>query len=323
MDVNTQHNSLQPVRNTSDVGIIVGRFQVGILHQGHIDLIQTVIDENARVIIFLGLSPLKTSFNNPLDFEARKQLVLEKFPDITVVYINDCVSDEIWSSVLDRQIKSLTGPSDEVLLYGSRDAFISHYSGKYECVELHQDVYLSGTAIRKKIGKRVKSDAAFREGVIWATHNRYKNPHPTVDIAIFNSNGDELLVAKKPNEEKFRLIGGFVDTDETYEQAAVREVSEEASGIEIGGISGLTYLGSHVIDDWRFRNELENVVTTLFKATHVFGRPIPADDIEELHWIPMERLTDKPIGNLIVPEHIALLEKVVEDYKATSDKEIN
>jgi bifunctional NMN adenylyltransferase/nudix hydrolase len=313
------HNRLGVPRETADVGVIVGRFQVANLHQGHRDLIQTVINESERTIIFLGLSPLKTSKINPLDFEARKQMLQDEYPDVTIAYIKDKPSDEVWSKDLDEQISNLTGPNKRVVLYGSRDAFISHYHGRYETIELRQEVFISGTATRNKIGKTVKADPAFREGVIWATHNQYPNPKPTVDIAIFDSNDENILLAKKFYESKLRFIGGFVDKGETTEQAAVREVSEETSGIEIGGTDGLTYEGSFVIDDWRYRSEEENILTTLFTATHLFGRPEPRDDIAELHWVSIKDLAvaaDKgKLKDLVEAVHIPMMKHILRDYE--------
>jgi bifunctional NMN adenylyltransferase/nudix hydrolase len=308
MAMEDTHNRLGVTRETADVGVIVGRFQVANLHQGHRDLIQTVIDESERTIIFLGLSPLKTSKINPLDFEARKQMLQDEYPDITIAYIKDKPSDEVWSKDLDEQISNLTGPNKRVVLYGSRDAFISHYTGRYETQELRQEVYISGTAVRNKIGKTVKADPAFREGVIWATHNQYPNPKPTVDIAIFDQKNENILLAKKFYETKFRFVGGFVDKGETYEMAAVREVAEETNGIEIGGIGGLTHIGSFVIDDWRYRGEVENIITTLYTATLLHGRPEPRDDIAELHWVPIKTLLKGNLENLIEAVHIPMIE---------------
>jgi bifunctional NMN adenylyltransferase/nudix hydrolase len=50
------------------------------LHDAHKDLIETVCDKHDKVIIFLGLSPLMVTRENPLDFESRKQMILEQFP---------------------------------------------------------------------------------------------------------------------------------------------------------------------------------------------------------------------------------------------------
>ena len=45
-------------KNTK-IGVIVGRFQTPFLTDGHIDLIKTVLKENDKVIIVLGVLYLK------------------------------------------------------------------------------------------------------------------------------------------------------------------------------------------------------------------------------------------------------------------------
>jgi bifunctional NMN adenylyltransferase/nudix hydrolase len=274
---------------TSDVGVIVGRFQVNELHDGHKALIDSVVAENERVIIFLGLSPLKTTRNNPLDFRARKQMISEIYPDIDILYINDCVSDEAWSKDLDRQISNNVGPESRVALYGSRDAFISHYSGRYPTVELVQETYVSGTSIRQAIAHKTNPSTDFRAGVIWATKNQFCNPKLTTDVAIFDSSNEYLVLGRKPNEGKFRFIWGFVNPNETAEMCAAREVQEE-TGLEIGGINELKHLGTHVIDDWRYRGESENILTSFYLANYKFGRPEPNDDICEVKLICLKKL---------------------------------
>ena len=91
---------MKDARPQYDVGALVGRFQVHELHEAHKALIQHVFDNHEKVIIFLGLSPLPVSFNNPLDFESRKQMILAEFPEAIVLYCKDTVSDEVWSRMI-------------------------------------------------------------------------------------------------------------------------------------------------------------------------------------------------------------------------------
>lgn len=279
-----------------DVGVIVGRFQVPNLHDAHYDLIKSVCEEHPKVIVFLGLSVVRGTRNNPLDFESRKQMILEAFPNVNVLYIADVNNDELWSKKLDEQINHLVSPGQSVMLYGSRDSFITHYTGKYATQELEQNRFVSGTEIRKEISAKVRATADFRAGAIWASHNQYPKVFSCVDVAIFDSKEEKLLLARKPNETLFRFVGGFADPkNSTFEADGRREVAEE-TGATVGG---LVYVGSFQIDDWRYRNEVDKIRTILFKATYQYGGVKPDDDIAELRWFDVAKVTNQDI----VPEH--------------------
>jgi bifunctional NMN adenylyltransferase/nudix hydrolase len=287
----------------SDVGVIVGRFHVDNLHEAHVDLIQSVCNEHDKIIIFLGLAPLKGTVANPLDFECRKQMIQEKFPDVNILYIKDTKENAVWSKKLDEQVSDIVGPNQTVVMYGSRDSFIKSYEGKYPTQELMQEVYVSGTEIRRKISRKVRNDAKFRGGIIWGTYNRYPTVFTTVDVAILNEDGDKILLARKPYENEYRFIGGFADPNSSsFEADARREVMEEA-GIDI---SDPEYIGSFKIDDWRYRNEVDKIKTILFTCKLVSGRPKAADDICEVKWFSISDLTKsltKGDLSVVVQEH--------------------
>ena len=201
----------------ADVGVIIGRFQVHTLHEAHIELIDTVKERHERVIVFLGLSPLRNTSRNPLDFKARKNLINEHYEDIDVFYIDDVPDDVLWSKKLDEQVKKWTNPGESVVLYGSRDSFISKYHGINRVCRLESDSYISGSEIRKKIKTNYLSTEPFRAGIISATGQRYKVAYQTIDVAIIDEN--KVLLARKPNEEKWRFIGGFSSVDSNSQSA--------------------------------------------------------------------------------------------------------
>lgn len=297
------------VKDEHDVGVIVGRFQVHELHQGHLDLLQTVTKRHAKVLVFLGLSPLRVTKENPLDFESRKQMILDKFPKVTVLYVKDVGDDNVWSKRLDEQITDNITPSQTAVLYGSRDSFITHYHGKFSTQELEQDAYFSGTEVRKTISRSVRSTVDFRAGVIWASASTFPTCYPTVDIAIFSRSGDRILLGRKPNESLYRLIGGFADPgSESYEDDARREVLEEAS-IEI---TDPIYVGSQKVDDWRYRSEQDCIKTILFIAFHKSGDPRPDDDIAEVRWFKLEDLKEGlTLHDTVIPSHQHLVERAI------------
>ena len=296
----------------NDVGVIVGRFHVGSLHDGQRSLFDFVIGRHSKVIVLLGLAPVRGTIENPLDFESRKQMVLEDYPDVIVLYQKDVNDDDIWSKQVDEKIGDLVAPNQTVTCYGSRDSFIAHYKGKYECVEMEQKVFISGTEIRKKISNKVKSSEQWREGAIWQTTNRYPTAFPTVDVAIINSERTKLLLGRKPNEREYRFIGGFVKPGDNLE-TTVRRETEEETHLEVDGIK---YIISEFVDDWRYRNSQDKIITTLFEATIVFGRPEPDDDIEELRFFDIVvkdgNLKVDISKDMVVPIHRVLMAKFEE-----------
>jgi bifunctional NMN adenylyltransferase/nudix hydrolase len=235
------------------IGVIIGRFQIDELHEGHRALIDYVIEKNDTLILFVGLSPLMCTFNNPLDFKSREKMLKEAYPDAIIMYIKDEVSDKSWSNKLDKMLKESVNPDDETCLYGSRDSFIRHYHGEYKTKELEQTVFTSGTSIRKEIATSVVNSADFRKGIIWATMHQYTGPATTVDVAILNDDETKVLLGRKEKESHFRFIGGFAESGESFEQTAHREALEETSL----ALMDLRYIKSIPVDDWRYKNEIE------------------------------------------------------------------
>jgi bifunctional NMN adenylyltransferase/nudix hydrolase len=273
------------MKNTQEIGVIVGRFQVPELHAGHVELIQRVVDNHKRVAIFLGVTPVLVTKKNPLDFITRKEMILKVFPNITILALPDKPNDSDWSLELDKRIREVF-PIGEALLYGGRDSFRSAYSGSFDTTEIEQIANFSGTEMRKEVSLETKASPDFRAGVIFAAYNQYPKVFPTVDVAIMR--GDEVLLGRKSHQILFRFIGGFVDpTDDNFEQAAQREAQEE-TGVEV---DNLQYVGTARIDDWRYRHEVDKIITTLFTADYVAGDAIAQDDIAEIKWSKINDLT--------------------------------
>lgn len=293
---------------TADIGWIVGRFQVPDLHVAHIDLINSVIKRHSKVVVTLGISCVNDE-KDPLDFEARKQMILEKFPNVIVVPLHDCMEDLVWSHKLDDLIRAIANPMQSVLLYGSRDSFIKHYKGRYQCIELEQNHWISGTELREYAKNNVIPNSSFRSGATWNAWQKYASVHPTVDIGIVDYPKNKILFGRKKDEPKWRFIGGFVDpTDENFEAAANRELREELPDIECEIIYRHNYIGSFSIDDWRYRGRRNKVKTLLYLTNYVFGAAIPGDDIAEAKWFDMD---DPSLRNEIQKEHLCLFDAVM------------
>lgn len=286
----------------SEIGVVVGRFQVDELTEGHIELLLGVHAHHDRVIVLLGSSPVLGDKRNPLDFPTRAAMIREGLPQATVLPLHDLPSDEAWSESVDAMVRGVY-PLGGVTVYGGRDSFIPHYSGAFDCMEVPTSGDASGTATRRKIGHSTLTTAAERRGAIYATMNNYPRAFPCADAAIVNEDRDEVLLVRKWTDGvHWRFPGGFANPRERYEHTAHREVREEI-GCEIHVEKSL---GSFVVDDWRYP-EGDGITTTLFLTKYLHGPVGAADDICEAKWFRLDRLPP------IVDSHKPMMEAVINE----------
>jgi bifunctional NMN adenylyltransferase/nudix hydrolase len=284
------------------IGVIIGRFQIHQLHDAHRDLINHVLENHKKVILFLGVSPILSSKRNPLDFVSRRLMIQAIYNDrLTILPMRDQANDEVWSKEIDKRIGEIYQGS--AILYGSRDSFIPHYKGRHKTHELESRILVSGTEIRKNVSEETLSSAEFRAGMIYARYNTYPSVFPTVDIAI--QRGDDFLFGKKPGESLYRFIGGFVDPLDDSEEVTCRREAMEETCCEVDGFK---FIASMRVDDWRYRKEENKIMTHFYLGQFIAGRPQPADDISEIRWFKKDEVTEEQI----VTEHRPLLKKLKE-----------
>jgi bifunctional NMN adenylyltransferase/nudix hydrolase len=310
-----------------DYGIICGRFQVPELHDGHKALFNAVGNLHPRVIVFLGCLPvgLAPTKNDPLDFDTRRRMVQQLYPSYEVYPIHNRKSDELWSADLDRLITERV-PYGKATLYGSRDSFAKSYTGKRKVVELTLTVpkSISGTDLRNEIANVVQDSPAFRAGIIYGQLNTFSRVIPTVDIAIIHrgipkvdgvylddkghtqsneTSGIELLLAKRADEIGWRFPGGHAMGKErpqnaSYEHDANMESYEETASHP----ENLKYIGSTIIDDWRYRDTPESIKTVFFLGEVMTLATTGGDDIATTRFFPIEKVTE----DMFEPEHKVL-----------------
>ena len=302
------------------IGALVGRFQVHELHDAHHYLIKQVVDNQKKVILFLGVTKTSSTKKNPLDFETRKRMIQKHYPEVTILALPDFGDDKRWAQEMDKRIREVY-PIGDVLMYGGRDSFIPYYKkggGQFDCKELDQYTFVSGTEVRKMVSEQVKDSSDFRAGVIYQSYNQYPKVHPCVDIAPFNEDGTKVLLAKKPFEDGWRFIGGFAHPkDSSYEVTAKRKFMDEAGPAEIGDIK---YITSLRVDDWRYRSEEDKITTILFKCKFMFGRIEPSQEISELRWFDLKWIRDTWYGMKdnhitgigMVQEHQELMKSLIK-----------
>ncbi len=291
----------------TDIGVVIGRFQLHNLHKAHIDLIQYVVDRHDKVILFLGTSTAIGTKRHPLDFITRKYMIEELFSNLVILPLPDNKSDDVWSNQIHIKVREVF-PSGNVTLYGSRDSFIPYYKGTWNCIELEPTTYISATDIRNKVSKKVLQSEDFRAGIIYSVYNQYPIVHSTVDLLI--KQGNRVLLGRKPTQKEYRFVGGFVDPNDENEIQSCRREGLEETGLELGNFK---FICSRKIEDWRYRGIKDrSIMTHLYECEVIFGSPTPQDDIEELKWFSFEELRED-YKNILVTEHVKLFEDYIKN----------
>jgi len=135
----------------------------------------------------------------------------------------------------------------------------------------------------------------------------YEVKHPvafhTVDIApVRGTFKKELLLIQKKSEVgsgKWRFPGGFTDvTDESTEEAAIRELREETN-ITLSG-EDMFYLGSKKIIDPRYKDGPHGILTSFYLVN--FNNPQKhaeaGDDAAAIKWFALEEIKDTDINDV-------------------------
>ncbi len=301
------------------IGVVIGRFQIHELHEGHLHLLDSVSKKHRSMLILLGCRDAQPTEHEPLNFEARHLMLRSRYPHAHILPVFDDASDEVWSARVDAAILAVH-PVGGAILYGSRDSFIPHYLGKYlyEGIEARENT--NATSIRTRVSEEPIDSADFRAGVLYATKHRFAVSYQTVDIAIYKrvtpegateSTPPRVLLGKRHvSDEKWRFPGGFVNPKDTsLEAAARREAREECGDMELGD---LTYVASHRVDDWRYRGSDDAILTGLFTAEYLWGHVKAGDDLAVVQWFDLHAIEEnivhehKPLAR-IVATHLQTL----------------
>lgn len=307
----------------NSVGVVIGRFQVNELHEGHLHLLNHVKERHDHMVVFLGVRPAPADQMNPLDFQIRKGMVSQVVPLATILPLIDQPTDEGWSKTLDGLLWSLFGDR-KITLYSGPDGFVPHYKGGYTTEEVLFTVDRRGTDIRETIAAVQGGSEDFRAGVIYALGNLPSRTYFTVDMVCYRvltpTEFEIVLVRKNSDGNRWRLPGGFLGpSDPSLEVAARRELLEET------GVVAETrpeYICSTVVNDWRSRGAPDvRHMTALFAIPYTQGPLTARDDVDDIRWfnVPTDHI-DKLfhiVAKEIVPEHVALVREAVEFVLAT------
>lgn len=116
--------------------------------------------------------------------------------------------------------------------------------------------------------------------------NKANLRHVVVDVLVIENN--KILLVKRANHlsngGKYGLVGGYVNKDETIEEAVLREVEEE-TGYKIEIVKQL-----RVVDSPNRPQEDRQNVAFVFLAKPIKKVGEPDDESSEVKWFPLDKL---------------------------------
>lgn len=116
----------------------------------------------------------------------------------------------------------------------------------------------------------------------------YFNAKPCAAIWLSNSKGEILLTkrAGDPFKDWWDTPGGFVEENETLEDAARRELMEE-TGLKV---TDLQYMGS-LFEDYNYGGEIVPIVAVFFEGK-IDGNEVVKvdDDVSDYKFVPLEEI---------------------------------
>ena len=115
-------------------------------------------------------------------------------------------------------------------------------------------------------------------------HTLFANSTPCVSIFLLDQNDNVYLSVRgiEPRKGMLDTFGGFVDNEETLEQAIQRELQEEI-GLSSDDYSIPVFLTS-AIGHYPYNGETITIISSMFWARLKTAKPLrPADDVADIY----------------------------------------
>jgi ADP-ribose pyrophosphatase YjhB (NUDIX family) len=132
----------------------------------------------------------------------------------------------------------------------------------------------------------------------------YDNPLPVVSSVVVNKNREVLLVLRdrEPQRERWCLPSGFVEMNESIEEAVLRELREE---------TGLIGKVVRLLDTVSYRNEFYgDLIWISFEVQRISGQVIPGDDARDARYWPITKTMD-----LAFPPNVKAIKRYWDYYQ--------
>ena len=330
------------------LAVVIGRWQ--IYHRGHASLLDRALAVAPRVAVVIGSALRSRDTRHPFTWQERRQMIEATLSDaqrarVAFVPVRDYYDDRRWNAAVRDAVTADLAHGSPIALVGHAKDASSHYLDQFadwrrESVEPQTDI--DAAALRRAYFGAVELEPAlavmepYLEPAVlhqlraWAClpayarlaaeqrfldryRQRWTAPwYLTADV-VAEVDGHVLLIRRggEFGHGLWALPGGFVDTGERLQAAAVRELAEETGWRPLPGTLAAAFQGSAVFDH-PLRSPRGRLVTQAFPFD--FGRIAQpevrgADDAKEARWIAKADLP--ALEHQLFEDHATILDHFV------------
>lgn len=335
-----------------DYCVFIGRFS--IFHKGHEAILKHALSIADKVVVVIGSAGSARTVRNPWTAIEREDMIRSSMADdqqnIIFLHMKDYTyNDNMWVSVLQEKVNSVTKHSENIALIGFASDETSYYLKlfpQFSYIEHGTKYAFHATNIRELYFSKDSDVAPYHAMVPDAVISflktfrttedfitirqeqeyieKYKRswlfaPFPPIFVTVDNlvlKSGHLLLIKRGHNPGKglFALPGGFVNPKEKLIEAALRELKEETKiKINIPDLKK-SITDSKVFDD-PMRSNRGRVISHTYLIDLGSG-PLPqikaSDDAADAMWIPLNdyyTMEDK-----FFEDHFHIIRNMISKY---------
>ncbi len=327
-----------------DVCVFLGRMQPPT--KAHIMAIEKALSIATCAVVVLGSAGQARTVRNPFTVSERIEMLCNvvgttKSDAITFVGVKDNLyNDTAWAADVQSAVNAQ--PGEKVAIIGHKKDESSYYLDlfpQWDFIEADVIEDLNATDIRKEyfetgstrsvqygsVGKFMQkfklTDEYARLAKEWDYIEKYKKswesaPYPVNLVccdAVVIKSGHVLVVTRKaaPGEGLLALPGGYVNVNETVQDAMIRELREETrlkvpTKVLIGSIKGKELFDNPVRS---LRGRVMTMAYLVDLGSGELDKVKGGDDALNAKWMPIGEFLDNP--ELVFEDHSEIFRKMV------------